>query len=236
MIKTSLVSIVMPTYNRENFIEKSLNDILDQDYPYIEFIIVDDGSTDNTEHIVKKYKSIKYIKKENGGTGSALNLGFSLAKGKYGTWVSDDNRYYSNFISSLVNILEQYGEKFVFSSFHLDGKEIGAIAIGRDDFIIVDNFLEISLNFCITGICYLFDMNLKRECGDYILDPGEDYLMAVQMASKTSVGFLNLPLGEYISHPGTVTSKYVHKQPLLGAIKAREFALGVLSGKNRLVS
>ena len=79
-----LVSIVIPVYNGANYVSEAIESALKQTYKNIEIIVVNDGSTDNTEKIVKKYgDKIRYFYKENGGVASALNLGIKNMKGEY---------------------------------------------------------------------------------------------------------------------------------------------------------
>ncbi|MFZ2206612.1 MAG: glycosyltransferase [Microgenomates group bacterium] len=89
-----LVSIVIPVYNGSNFVKDAINSALDQTYKNIEILVINDGSTDNTEEIVKSYgKKVRYFKKENGGVASALNLGIKKSKGEYISWLSHDDMY-----------------------------------------------------------------------------------------------------------------------------------------------
>ena len=109
MIK-DLVSIIIPTYNDAHYLEKCLDDLLEQTYTFFEVLIINDGSTDNTEEVVNKYckkdSRFKLFSKSNGGTGSALNLGFENAKGEFGTWISSDDRKEPNMIEELVTFLK----------------------------------------------------------------------------------------------------------------------------------
>ena len=76
------VTVIIPAYNEEKTISKTLNSILDSDYPDFEVIFVDDGSMDKTLQVAKKFKKVRIFHKENGGKGSALNLGISKARGE----------------------------------------------------------------------------------------------------------------------------------------------------------
>ena len=115
----------------------------------------------------KKDDRIKFFTKNNGGTGTALNLGFSNATGKYATWVSSDDKKYLNFIEVLVKILDENEDcKFAFSAFdeYLEGNFDNRIyrkLFPLEKTGALDNFLEISSKYCITGICFLFDLQLK---------------------------------------------------------------------------
>lgn len=87
------ISVIIPTYNREKYVKKCLDSILNQTLKDIEIIIVDDGSQDNTKEIVNSYKDkrIKYIYKNNTGIGDTRNKGISLSKGEYISFVDIDD-------------------------------------------------------------------------------------------------------------------------------------------------
>ncbi|MDR1982842.1 MAG: glycosyltransferase family 2 protein [Holosporaceae bacterium] len=89
-----LVSMVTPVYNGSNYMREAIDSALAQTYKNIEIIVVNDGSTDNTEDIALSYgDKIRYFKKENGGVASALNLAIENMKGKYFSWLSHDDAY-----------------------------------------------------------------------------------------------------------------------------------------------
>ena len=109
------VSIVTCVYNGEKYITRLLDSILEMEYPNIEHIIVDDGSTDLTKNIVFKYSSlyknknnshlyIKYIKQENKGLGEATLIGLKNVSGKYWTWINCDDNYTGDFCGELVKV------------------------------------------------------------------------------------------------------------------------------------
>ena len=85
------VSILVPTFNRANYIAECLDSLLAQTMPALEIIVIDDGSEDGTAELLKRYgQSIRYIRKENGGKPTAVNLGLSLAQGEL-IWIFDDD-------------------------------------------------------------------------------------------------------------------------------------------------
>ena len=95
-----LFSVIVPTYNRESFIVKTIQSVLNQTYSNFELIIVDDGSTDNTEKVVRRIKDerIKYYKKENAERGAARNYGTNKAEGDYITFLDSDDLLYSKYL------------------------------------------------------------------------------------------------------------------------------------------
>lgn len=102
-----LVSIVVPVYNVEKYVAKCIDSIIKQSYPNIEIIIVNDGSKDNSDKIIKKYQRIdnriKYIKKRNGGLSSARNRGIEEASGKYICFIDSDDYIDQNYINILIS-------------------------------------------------------------------------------------------------------------------------------------
>lgn len=103
-----LVSIIIPVYNGSNYVKEAIDSALAQTYKNIEVIVVNDGSTDNTEKIVKSYgDKIRYFYKENGGVASALNLAIENSKGEYISWLSHDDVYYPNKIQKQIEALSK---------------------------------------------------------------------------------------------------------------------------------
>lgn len=101
-----LVSIIIPVYNGEKYLNFAIDSAIAQTYKNTEVIVIDDGSTDSTEKICREYgKKIKYIKKENGGVASALNLGITESRGDYISWLSHDDVYDENKIQLEIDAL-----------------------------------------------------------------------------------------------------------------------------------
>lgn len=110
----SLVSVIIPVYNGSNYLRDAIDSVLLQTYPNIEIIVVNDGSNDNgmTEEVALGYGDrIRYFHKENGGVGSALNLGIEKMKGDYFSWLSHDDLYLPQKIDSQMRLLENYSNK-----------------------------------------------------------------------------------------------------------------------------
>jgi len=95
-MKNSFISVIVPTYNRADLISETIESILNQTYKNFELIIVDDGSTDNTEEMIRKFKDsrIKYIKTDNwGGPARPRNIGIKKARGEYIAFCDDDDMW-----------------------------------------------------------------------------------------------------------------------------------------------
>jgi glycosyltransferase involved in cell wall biosynthesis len=103
-----LVSIIIPAYNAAVFIQETLDSILAQTYKNFEIIIIDDGSKDNTEGVVKQYtdKRISYKVKENEGVSIARNYGFPFSKGQYIVFFDHDDLMPIDFLEKRVEVLD----------------------------------------------------------------------------------------------------------------------------------
>lgn len=103
-----LVSIVIPVYNGSNYLSEAIDSALSQTYENVEIIVVNDGSPDNgkTEEIAFSYgDKIRYFKKENGGSSSALNFGIKQMHGEWFSWLSHDDLYYPEKIEKQITYI-----------------------------------------------------------------------------------------------------------------------------------
>lgn len=107
-----LISVVVPVYNVEQYVDKCINSIINQTYRNIEVIIVDDGSTDGSSFICEKYSKedsrIEIIHKDNGGLSDARNRGIEISKGKYITFIDSDDYVDTDYIEVLYNAIKKY--------------------------------------------------------------------------------------------------------------------------------
>lgn len=102
-----LVSVIIPTYNRSDFLEKTILSVVNQTYKNIEIIVVDDGSNDNyAQEICSKYKKCIYLRKKNGGVSSARNYGIKKATGIYIAFLDDDDLWIETKLEEQVKILD----------------------------------------------------------------------------------------------------------------------------------
>src|SRR6478609_2540549 len=130
MINTKLVSVIVPCYNNEVTIEETITSILEQSYNNIEIIIVNDGSTDNSEAVIKKIllenKNITYISQENSGPSHSRNQGVLVAKGFYIVFIDADDIIDSKFIEEYVTAFDKdNGLQLVYSRAEFFGDKSG---------------------------------------------------------------------------------------------------------------
>lgn len=163
-----LISIVLPIYNGEKYMRKSIDSVLAQTYANWELLIIDDGSTDNTAVIAQEYAAkdsrIRYYKNpENMRLPRTLNRGFSLAKGDFLTWTSDDNYYYPTALETMHNALVQQGKEFAFASCDVingDGDIVECITVS-------DAAKKSIVGTNPVGACFLYSRKVYETVGEY---------------------------------------------------------------------
>lgn len=179
------VSVIVPAYNAEKFIKKSLDSIINQVYKNLEIIIVDDASTDNTKKIIKEYadkdkRIIPFYQTTNKGVSSARNLGMKAVTGDYVMFVDSDDELTKDAIRRMVDIADKYNADFV-DSYHLlfykkkNGKECSFtekkmpkehMVLGslKDDIRVLDTYMYITGKLIKKELLdnIEFDENLSR--------------------------------------------------------------------------
>lgn len=104
------VSIVTPSYNQSMFIEKTIRSVLMQDYPNIEYLVIDGGSTDKSKEIIRRYEnSLAYwVSEPDNGQADAINKGWKRSTGNILAWINSDDYYEPNAVKNAVSLLQRY--------------------------------------------------------------------------------------------------------------------------------
>lgn len=115
-----LVSIIVPAYNVDKFIEKCLSSILEQTYTNIEVIVVDDGSTDKTgeliDNVSQQDSRVSVIHKKNAGVSAARNSGIEMSTGDYLVFVDADDYIAQDYVEYMLSLIENTGSEFCLSN------------------------------------------------------------------------------------------------------------------------
>ena len=210
-----MISIVLPVYNGVKYLRESIDSVLAQTYANWELIIVDDCSSDETPAIAQEYAQkdarIHYHRnEENLRLPRNLNKGFSLTKGDYLTWTSDDNRYHPEALAQMHNALVQKKADFVYCSMDIVDENDNLI----ETYIAREKNIERLVGFNTVGACFLYTRKAYETVGDYdhemILVEDYDYWQRIAMRFETVT--IEQVLYDYRRHSGALTSTMRQEQ------------------------
>ena len=214
-----MVSIIVPVYNGEKSIERCLRSIQNQSYTNIEVIVVNDGSTDHTEKVIKKYVEedarFHYIKKDNTGVSDSRNIGMASAKGEYFQFVDGDDWLVKQATEEFVRTAQLYDCDMVISDFYrVCGRKImvkGHIDMGpvitRTKF--AEYMMKAPANFYY-GVLWnkFFKADIIRKFSlvcDTDLDWCEDFRFNLEYLQYVgNVGVIGRPLYYYVKTKGSL--------------------------------
>ena len=190
----TIVSVVIPTFNREVLIQRALHSVIKQQNVRTEIIVVDDGSTDNTEQVIReKFKSVKYLKKNNAGVSSARNIGIKNANGNFIALLDSDDEWERSKLEIQLKYLRENhtvnfvhcNEKWIKSGFEIRQKKY------HDRRPI--NLFERSLRRClISPSSVLLRKELLETVGvfDETLPACEDYDLWLRILVREEIGYI----------------------------------------------
>jgi glycosyltransferase involved in cell wall biosynthesis len=197
-------SIVIPTYNRANFVARTIQSLLAQTYPHFEIIVVDDGSTDNTEAVVGGIRSDKvtYHKKKNGERAAARNFGARLAKGDYVNFFDSDDLAYPVHLRTALDMIGSKGKP---EWFHLgydfrdpEGnllQQVNQLPEVLNERLVKGNVLSCNNVFIRRDVALQYPFNEDRD-----LSVTEDYELWMRLASRFPLWHTNAISSTVVSH------------------------------------
>lgn len=215
-----VVSIVSPCYNGEKYLSAYLNSVLEQTYPKIELILVDDASTDATAEIVKQYKilfknkgyALIYIKQEsNKGQAAAINRGLKIFSGSFFTWMDSDDIYYNDAIQKKVEFLEKNAEyDFVLNDGEIVNEKDLCTRVGvlkrqkpNDNDNLFKDLLDEDNVVFTPGVIMVRADALRRVIPDlsiYESREGQNWQLMLPLAYSLKYGYLDEVLFKYVVH------------------------------------
>jgi glycosyltransferase involved in cell wall biosynthesis len=211
-------SIIIPTYNRAPLISATIESILAQTYKHFEVIIVDDGSTDNTEEMVRKFLStnVLYYKKQNAERAAARNFGTRKAKGVYVNWLDSDDILFPGHLEQAAASIAAFGQPDFFSTGFQYQTEAGQVyyesnySENVNEDLYKGNPFSIDSVFIRKEIALLYPFNEDR-----MLSGSEDYELWLRLGARYRI---------YTSP--VITTRFIHHD---------ERSTMVMSNPNRLI-
>ncbi|MFJ7185427.1 glycosyltransferase family 2 protein [Lysinibacillus xylanilyticus] len=237
------VSIISPVYNGEEYISRYLESILNQTYPKLELILIDDGSTDNTREVIFKYESLLkkrgiefyYIHQENMGAAAALNKGFKLFSGDYITWPDTDDYLEPNSIELRIKFLKSKNLRIVRSDAlfrnennvevvlrNLNSREEMRKSKNIFEDLILEKIPVCNGTFLVESELFLESIPNKTI---YESKAGQNWQILLPVCYKEECGYLDIPLYNYIIRENShsrkektkdeIKKKYLNHQDIL---------------------
>lgn len=221
------LSIIIPVFNVERHIEKTLSSLISQTEENFEVIIVNDGSTDSTYNVVKKFISenklvnIRLINKDNMGVSSARNIGFSESTGRYVTYLDGDDYISENYVKSIYNLLKYQEPDILCWGYNIVNENNITIANYFEKFnsnlttmtgieTLEKYIIDRTLHICTGSAAYKKDMLLRNNitytegCSN-----GEDqeFIIKTLLVSK-KISFINQVLSFYVQREDSISNTY----------------------------
>lgn len=220
------LSIVLPTYNQAHFLPRALDSVLNQTFHDYELIVVNDGSTDDTSHVLNEYQQrygFTVVHQVNQKLPGALNTGFRRARGQYLTWTSSDNIMLPNMLQVLVDALDRHPEiGLVYADWEvIDEQDVVVGVVQTLDF---DRFLLMRIDYI--NACFLY----RRACQDKVglYDPeyihAEDWEYWLRIARHFKMMRVPQVLYQYRVHRSSLTQTEVLTQAEGRSIGYRKLA------------
>lgn len=218
-----LISVIIPTYNCSQYLENTLQSVLNQTCNDFEIIVIDDGSTDNTSDTIKPYAShIQYHRQENKGAASARNQGIKLSSGKYVAFLDSDDLWEPEKLADQMNIIKNQPDFPIIhtnaSIIDSEGSMIRKSANEKRQScngMIFEEFFLKNISLILTS-----SVIIDRKCLENIdlFDENfpvlQDYDLFLRLAWRYPVFFIDRPLVKYRFRPHSLTRTNISKNIL----------------------
>ncbi|XXM71190.1 glycosyltransferase family 2 protein [Lysinibacillus sphaericus] len=204
------VSIIIPFYNCP-YIDQAIKSALNQTYKNTEIIVVDDGSTEHVNKIAPFKGRIRYIRKQNGGTASALNVGLQHASGKYFAWLSSDDMFLKNKVERQLAFMKSKEAKISYTAFKTINENNTVINEIRSRPLRIHNFRKMLLRGCpVNGCTVMGEIDLIKNLGLFNekLKYAQDYEMWCRVSLSTHFHYFDQALTLYRVHSTMGSMKY----------------------------
>ncbi len=200
------VSVIIPTYNRSQYICQAIDSVLMQIFTDYEIIIVDDGSTDDTREVLKKYgNTIQYLYQKNMGPPSAMNTGIRCSKGEYFVILGDDDVLMPNMLERQAAVLERNPDiAFVCSGTYFMDEHSQVYKTSDSGRYREKSFKSLLFDNFVWHLTVLIRRKISEEMGhlDESLLTNHDHDLWLRIAIKYKFEYTDAPLAKFRRHSG----------------------------------
>lgn len=221
-----MVSIVIPTYNRADKIERSIYSVLNQTYTDLELLVVDDGSTDDTRKVVEEIAAhdnrVRYVYQENNGACAARNHGISLAKGEYIAFQDSDDEWRKDKLEIQLADMGRYNADVCFCQMQRFnyGKEQSIFPIGLEKIVPTEKMLSQSFASTQTILSrasvfqkHKFDESVRQmQDWDWVIRAAQEYTFCFVDQALVNVYLQNDSISNVSSERRLKNTQYLYKK------------------------
>ena len=187
------VSVIIPTYNRRDLVQRALQSVFAQTYRDFEIVVIDDGSTDDTRAVVEGRERVRYLFQENAGPASARNLGIRKALGEMIAFLDSDDVWWPDFLETQLDVLNRYPDAALVCARSIVGKKEAKYFPLTQELIVGDLYPKLyQQSFVRTPATVV-----RKSCLDAVGYFNESYLWSedhdlwLRIASKYTVAYVN---------------------------------------------
>jgi glycosyltransferase involved in cell wall biosynthesis len=208
-----LVSVIIPCYKQANFLPEAIDSILNQHYSNYEIIVINDGSPDNVEEVVKHYRQVKYIEQENKGVSIARNKGILESKGSFLIFLDADDRLLPNALEvGAQYLIKNKDYSFVSGGVKLIDQKGVFIKVPKQPNIEKDYYKSLlEANFIWTPGVVMYRRSVFETSKGFFswASPSEDYELNVRIARKSLIYHHGEIILEYRVHNSNTSKNYL---------------------------
>ena len=159
-----LISVITPSFNSGDFIERAIKSVMEQDYPHWEHIIIDGASNDGTLQVLKKYPHLSWISEPDNGQADAMNKGFNRSKGEIIVYLNADDYFFPGAFSAVVAKLKE-GVDFVVGNILIKSERLGAEFLNTPRITLEGMLRHWEPNsFCHNPVGYFYRREVQESC------------------------------------------------------------------------
>ena len=241
--KLPKISVVTPSFNQAEFIEETILSVINQNYPNLEYIVIDGGSTDGSVEIIKKYEQYftYWISEPDKGHADALNKGFAKATGEVMAWINSDDKYFEWTFMTIAEIYSQYPDVLWTTGLHANFNRQGVLMAGESAVRAVykNIYSYIFRNFHIQQESVFWRRSLWEKTGGYI-DENVHLMVDTELWCRfflhAELWHIDQVIGGYRTYGLNRSHIAIHKQQVTEDIdKSIEFLMANLPNQHMIV-
>lgn len=210
--ESQLVSVIIPVYNSEKYIAKTINSVLNQTYKNIEIVLVDDCSTDNSAQIIDKYLEshkniIHHLLEKNSGAAVARNKAIELAKGRYIAFLDSDDLWYPRKLQKQLDLMKKQNAAICYTAIEMVDED-GQLIKGKRNVLEKVDYKFLLKNTMLATSTVVIDRKLMGNFEMPLLRSGQDYATwLLLMRNGTKAYGINEALVKYRKGKNSLSSK-----------------------------